>query len=108
MKLDLETYYADLRRKGAGSSYTPARCRAPIMLRCMDKKGAVRAADRAMKIRLYPGFTRGSSGEKQAFSRRLARLRMTLFPIFLDTEKPTWTLSFRFRAVTNTKLPPPT
>ena len=74
----------------------------------MDKKGAVRAEDRAMKIRLYPGFTRGSRGEKQALRRRLARLRMTLFPIFLDTEKPTWTFPFRFRAVTSTKLPPPT
>ena len=78
------------------------------MLFCMERKGAVSAEDRAMKIRLYPGFTTGKSGEKQAFNRRLARLRMTLFPIFLDTEKPTWTLSFRFRAVTNTKLPPPT
>ena len=86
----------------------PARCRAATMLFCMVKKGAVSAAERAMKIRLYPGFTRGSKGEKQALRRRLARLRVTLLPIFLDTEKPTWTLPFRFRAVTNTKLPPPT
>ena len=78
------------------------------MLFCMDRKGTVSAEDRAMKIRLYPGFTEGSRGEKQALKRRLARLRSTLFPIFLDTEKPTWTLPFRFRAVTNTKLPPPT
>lgn len=78
------------------------------MLLCMERKGAVKAAERAMKIRLYPDFTEGSRGEKQAFRRRLARLRWTLLPIFLDTEKPTWTLPFRFRAVTNTKLPPPT
>ncbi len=78
------------------------------MLLRMDKKGAVRAEEREMKMRLYPGFTFVTRGEKAAFSRRLARLRMTLLPIFLDTEKPTWTLSLRFRAVTNTKLPPPT
>jgi len=78
------------------------------MLFCMAINGAVNEPDRAMKIKLYPGFTLGSRGEKAAFKRRLARLRMTLFPIFLDTEKPTWTLSFRFRAVTSTKLPPPT
>ena len=88
--------------------YTPARCSAAAMLFWMVKKGAVSAAALAIKIRLYPGFTWGSKGEKQALSRRFARLRMTLFPIFLDTEKPTWTLPFRFRAVTKTKLPAPT
>ena len=45
------------------------------MLFCMERKGAVSAEDRAMKIRLYPGFTTGKSGEKQAFNRRFARLR---------------------------------
>lgn len=90
------------------SSKTPARLSADTMLFCMDKNGAVNDSERAMKIRLYPVFTWGSKGEKQALSRRFARLRMTLFPIFLDTEKPTWTFPFRFRAVTSTKLPPPT
>ena len=88
--------------------YTPARCSAAAMLFWMVKKGAVSAAALAIKIRLYPGFTWTSSGVKHAFRRRLARLRITLFPIFLDTEKPTWTLPFRFRAVTKTKLPAPT
>ena len=36
--------------EGAGSSYTPARCKALIMLFCMDRKGVVKAADRAIRL----------------------------------------------------------
>lgn len=44
---------------------------------------------RAMKIRLYPLFTHGIIGPKDSLSRRLTRLRTTLLPSFLLTEKPT-------------------
>ncbi len=39
-----------------------------------------------------------SIGVMQARSRLLTRLRCTLFPTFLETEKPTLTLSVRFLA----------
>ena len=90
------------------SVYNPAFRKADTMLFCMSAKGTDKAEGFATKTRLNPGFTYGSNAEKQAFRRLLARLRVTLFPIFLDTEKPTWTFPFLFRAVTKTKLPPPT
>ena len=91
-----------------GSVYNPVFRNTETMLFCISEKGTDKAEGLAMKIRLNPGFTYGSKAEKQALRRLLARLRVTLFPIFLDTEKPTWTFPFLFRAVTKTKLPPPT